>query len=145
MLVKRHFEAMVFAYLAEELRTGDVAVDGAAEYGDWSSHLLSFDECRPLLAAYCAEAGLPDSAAEFVAELKERHRLAAEHLDAGYADNEDLTFAKDGRAFPGERPAPASPASTGRCQGIRLKAPADLVQHAADTGRVTPAGANHAG
>ncbi|MDP4503215.1 hypothetical protein [Nonomuraea turcica] len=52
-------EAMVFAYLAEELRTGDIAVDGAAEYGDWSSHLLTFDQCRPLLAAYCAEAGLP--------------------------------------------------------------------------------------
>ncbi|MFI6802277.1 Tn3 family transposase [Streptosporangium canum] len=96
MLVKRHFEAMVFAYLAEELRTGDIAVEGAAEYGDWSSHLLSFDQCRPLLAAYCAEAGLPESAAEFVAELKERHRQAAEYLDAGYADNEDLTFAKDG-------------------------------------------------
>ncbi|WP_327581817.1 Tn3 family transposase [Nonomuraea sp. NBC_00507] len=96
MLVKRHFEAMVFAYLAEELRTGDVAVEGAAEYGDWSSHLLSFEECRPLLAAYCAEAGLPESAAVFVAELKERHRQAAEHLDAGYADNEDLSFAKDG-------------------------------------------------
>jgi TnpA family transposase len=96
MLVKRHFEAMVFAYLAEELRTGDIAVAGAAEYGDWSAHLLSFDQCRPLLAAYCAEAGLPATAAEFVAELKERHRQAAESLDAGYADNEDLTFAKDG-------------------------------------------------
>ncbi len=96
MLVKRHFEAMVFAYLAEELRTGDIAVEGAAEYGDWSSHLLSFEECRPLLAAYCAEAGLPGSAVEFVAELKERHRQAAEHLDGGYADNEDLSFAKDG-------------------------------------------------
>jgi hypothetical protein len=96
MLVKRHFEAMVFAYLAEELRTGDIAVAGAAEYGDWSSHLLTFDQCRPLLATYCAEAGLPASAAEFVAELKEHHRQAAEHLDAGYADNEDLMFAKDG-------------------------------------------------
>ncbi|MEV1178730.1 transposase, partial [Nonomuraea sp. NPDC049784] len=96
MLVKRHFEAMAFAYLAEELRTGDVAVDGAAEYGDWSSHLLTFDDCRPLLDAYCAEAGLPSTAADFVTELKERHRQAAEHLDAGYADNEDLTFAKDG-------------------------------------------------
>jgi hypothetical protein len=30
MLVKRHFEAMVFAYLAEELRTGDIAVKGGA-------------------------------------------------------------------------------------------------------------------
>lgn len=33
-LVRRHFEAMVFTYLVEELRTGDIAVAGAAEYGD---------------------------------------------------------------------------------------------------------------
>jgi len=29
MVVRRHFEAMVFTYLAEELRTGDIAIAGA--------------------------------------------------------------------------------------------------------------------
>ena len=96
MLVKRHFEAMCFAYLAEELRTGDVAVCGGADYGDWSQHLLTFDECRPLLAGFCEEAGLPAGAASFVAELTERHARAATDLDAGYAGNEDLSFGKDG-------------------------------------------------
>lgn len=33
---------MVFTYLAEELRTGDIAVAGGAEYGDWSQRLLTF-------------------------------------------------------------------------------------------------------
>jgi hypothetical protein len=97
MLVKRHFEAMCFAYLAEELRTGDVAVAGGADYGDWSQHLLTFEECRPLLAGFCEEAGLPSDAASFVAELKERHASAAAGLDAGYAENEDLSFDKDGQ------------------------------------------------
>ena len=96
MLVKRHFEAMVFTYLAEELRTGDIAVAGGAEYGDWSQHLLTLAECQPLLAGYCEEAGIPATAAEFAQQLKDRHRLAAEALDAGYAENEDLTFGKDG-------------------------------------------------
>ena len=38
--VRRHFEAMVFTCLAEELRTGDVAVVGSEEYADWSGQLL---------------------------------------------------------------------------------------------------------
>ncbi|MDL4813167.1 Tn3 family transposase [Actinomadura opuntiae] len=96
MLVKRHFEAMVFTYLAEELRTGDVAVAGGAEYGDWSQHLLSFEECRALLPVFCEEAGLPSDAHGFVAELKQRHAAAAASLDAGYHDNEDLSFDDDG-------------------------------------------------
>ena len=56
--VKKHFEAMVFTYLAEELRTGDVAVAGAAEFGDWNTNLLPWSECEPLLAEFCEEAGL---------------------------------------------------------------------------------------
>src|SRR5690606_36891460 len=36
MVERRHFEAMVFCYLAEELRTGDIAVIGSNEYADWS-------------------------------------------------------------------------------------------------------------
>jgi TnpA family transposase len=96
MLVKKHFEAMMFAYLAEELRTGDVAVHGGADYGDWSQHLLTFDQCRPLLAGFCEEVGLPADAAAFVAELKDKHADAAAGLDAGYNDNEDLSFGKDG-------------------------------------------------
>jgi len=38
--VRRHVEAMVFFYLAEELRRGDVAVIGSEEYADWSEQLL---------------------------------------------------------------------------------------------------------
>ncbi|WP_371773114.1 hypothetical protein [Streptomyces sp. NBC_01438] len=38
--VRRHFEAMVFYYLADELRTGDVAVLGSEEYADWSEQLV---------------------------------------------------------------------------------------------------------
>jgi TnpA family transposase len=96
MLVKRHFEAMVFTYLAEELRTGDIAVAGASEFGDWSAHLLTFAECQPLIAEFCSEVGLPTSAGGFTAALKERHAQAAADLDAGYPDNADLVIDTDG-------------------------------------------------
>lgn len=96
MLVKRHFEAMVFTYLAEELRTGDVAVAGAAEYCDWNNNLLPWAECEPLVAEFCAEAGLPAGPAEFTQALKQRHRDAAAELDAGYPDNAGLVIDSDG-------------------------------------------------
>jgi len=41
MVARRHFEAMVFTYLAGELRTGDIAVTGAGEYADWRANLPS--------------------------------------------------------------------------------------------------------
>ncbi|MFI2345872.1 hypothetical protein ACH492_02175 [Streptomyces sp. NPDC019443] len=56
--VRRHFEAMVFTYLAEELRTGDVAVVGSEEYGDWSKQLLPWDVVEEKLPAYLVEVGL---------------------------------------------------------------------------------------
>ena len=62
MVARRHFEAMVFTYLAEELRTGDIAVTGAGEYADWRANLLPWEECEPLLEAFCAGAGLPATA-----------------------------------------------------------------------------------
>ncbi|MFF4139002.1 hypothetical protein ACFY1B_48135 [Streptomyces mirabilis] len=40
--MRKHFEAMVFTALAEELRTGDVALVGSEEYADWSKQLLDW-------------------------------------------------------------------------------------------------------
>ena len=56
--MRRHFEAMVFCNLADELRTGDVAVAGAEEYADWSEQLLPWDQVEAMLPAYLAEVGL---------------------------------------------------------------------------------------
>jgi hypothetical protein len=45
MFVRRHLEACVLTYLAEELRTGDIAVVGADDYANWADQLLSVAEC----------------------------------------------------------------------------------------------------
>ena len=49
----------MFTYLAEELRTGDIAVAGAGEYADWRANLLTWAECEPLLAGFCQKACRP--------------------------------------------------------------------------------------
>jgi hypothetical protein len=54
MFVRRHLEACVLTYLADELRTGDIAVAGAAAYADWADQLLTPAEVAERLPAFCA-------------------------------------------------------------------------------------------
>lgn len=98
--VRRHFEAMVFTSLAEELRCGDVAVTGSEEYVDWSGQLLLWEAVEEKLPAYLMEVGLAedeDQAAAFDAgafrrQLEDLLRAAAAAADAGYPDNESLVI-----------------------------------------------------
>jgi TnpA family transposase len=95
--VRRHFEAMVFCNLADELRTGDVAVAGSEEYADWSEQLLPWEDVEARLPAYLAAVGLreegdesPFGAAEFRAQLEAMLTEAAAAADSGYPGNEAL-------------------------------------------------------
>ncbi|MFJ9434537.1 Tn3 family transposase [Streptomyces sp. NPDC101490] len=97
--VRKHFEAMVFTALAEELRTGDVAVVGSEEYADWSEQLLDWEAVQETLGSYLVEVGLCEEgeAAEFDAaffrrQLEDKLRGAAAAADAGYPDNEGLVI-----------------------------------------------------
>ncbi|GIH78197.1 hypothetical protein Plo01_46260 [Planobispora longispora] len=74
MVARRQFEAMVFAYLAEELRTGDIAVVGAGEYADWSANLLPWSECEPLRESFCAQVGRPGSSPTCASRIWPRPR-----------------------------------------------------------------------
>ncbi|WP_094792137.1 Tn3 family transposase [Streptomyces kasugaensis] len=97
--VRKHFEAMVFTALAEELRTGDVAVVGSEEYADWSEQLLAWEAVQEKLGSYLVEVGLaePGESAEFDAkffrrQLEDKLRNAAAAADAGYPENEGLVI-----------------------------------------------------
>ncbi|MFJ4741077.1 Tn3 family transposase [Streptomyces sp. NPDC088775] len=97
--VRKHFEAMVFTALAEELRTGDVAVAGSEEYADWSEQLLSWEDVEGKLDDYLVEVGLaepgeaaPYDAVSFRQQLEDKLTEAAAAADAGYPDNEGLVI-----------------------------------------------------
>lgn len=94
--VRKHFEAMVFTALAEELRTGDVAVVGSEEYADWSKQLLDWEVVKEKLGTYLVEVGLCEEgetdgfdAVCFRRQLEDKLTAAAA-ADAGYPDNESL-------------------------------------------------------
>ena len=58
--------------LYRTLRSGDVSVEGSETYADYRSQLLSWEECEPLVADYCQELGIPDTASSFVDALRRR-------------------------------------------------------------------------
>lgn len=83
-LMRRHFEACVLSYLAAELRADDIAVVGSGSFANLHERLLSWQQCQPLLAEYCAEVGLPAGASGFRAELEQRlTEVAAAASNAG--------------------------------------------------------------
>jgi hypothetical protein len=96
-LDRRHFEACVFTYLAQELRTGDVAVRGSEAYANWAAKLLGWEECEPMLDEFCAEAGLPAAATELVKSVRAQLTAKAAGVDAGYPNNADLVIDDQGR------------------------------------------------
>jgi TnpA family transposase len=95
-VARRHFEVCVFAHLASELRSGDVSVEGSETYADYRSQLLSWEECEPLVADYCRELGIPDTASSFVDGLRTLLTDTAASVDRGYPENQQLVISEKG-------------------------------------------------
>jgi TnpA family transposase len=93
---RRHFEVCVFSYLAHELKTGDLCVPGSEEYADYREQLLSWEECVPLVPAYCQEFGLPTTAQGFVTHLQSWLAETADRVDQTYPANEQLVINDQG-------------------------------------------------
>ena len=93
---RRHFEVCVFSALANELRSGDVAVRGSEAFADQGEQLLSWDECEPQVEAYCKEFDLPADAVSFVNALQSRLLELAEQTDQAYVDNGQVVIDEQG-------------------------------------------------
>lgn len=78
---RRYLELCVFSYLAEELRSGDLCVEGSESFADYRRQLLPWEECQAMLPDYCKKIGLPDNAQDFVAGLKAWLTETADGLD----------------------------------------------------------------
>lgn len=83
---RRGLEICVFSYLAEELRSGDLSIGGSEEFADYRDQLLSWDECKKLLPAYCEKIGLPQDAASFTSNLRDNLSDTAKNLDSKFPE-----------------------------------------------------------
>ena len=93
---RKLFEVCVFSHLAQELKSGDIAVIGSEEYGDYRDGLLDWEECEPMVEEYCREVELPAYASEFTAQLKVILSIIAEEIDKSYPKNSALSIDEKG-------------------------------------------------
>jgi TnpA family transposase len=93
---RKLFEVCVFSHLAQELKSGDIAVIGSEEYGDYRDGLLDWEECEPMVEEYCREVELPATASEFTAHLKGLLSVIAEEIDKSYPKNSALSIDEKG-------------------------------------------------
>jgi len=120
MFVRRHLEACVLTYLADDLRTGDIAVTGAATYANWAGQLLTPAEVAERLPAFCAEVGIPGTAAGFRADLQTRLGTRCRAADAAYPDLADFAIDDAGRpSLKQYRAAP--PTASGQALALALR------------------------
>ena len=94
---RNQFEMCVFSYLAQELKSGDIAVSGSEAYADYRNQLLTWDECESLIEKFCAEVELPSNAIEFVAQLKQELTNKAIKVDTAYPKNPALLIDKQAK------------------------------------------------
>jgi TnpA family transposase len=81
---RRLLEICVFSYIAAELKTGDMYVVGSEEYADYREQLLPWQTCAPLVADYCREVGLAETASDFVQGLRTWLEETAARVDQEY-------------------------------------------------------------
>jgi hypothetical protein len=67
-------------------------VVGSDSYANLYAQLMPWSECEPLVAEYCAQAGLPAAAADCVAWWRDQLTSVATGVDVGYPDNADLVL-----------------------------------------------------
>jgi len=96
MLDRRHLEVCVFSYLAAELKTGDLYVEGSENYADYRAQLVPWEECAPQVADYCRELKLAPNAADFVRQLKDELTQLAEQVDRAFPLNTHLEISPEG-------------------------------------------------
>jgi TnpA family transposase len=96
VLDRRNLEICVCSYLASELKTGDLYVEGSENYANYNEQLLTWEVCEAQVATYCEELGFPDSAAGFVEQLKQWLTEVADEVDSGYPENGQVVITEKG-------------------------------------------------
>ncbi len=94
--VRQHLEACVFSYVAAELKTGDLCVEGSEEFADYRDQLLSWEECEPKVAQYCQRLALPMTAEGFVEHLRTKLSEVAAEVDRTREANHELMINERG-------------------------------------------------
>lgn len=109
---RRQLEVCVFMHIGYALKSGDLAIPGPEEFGDYRKELLPWDECEKLIPDHCERIGVPSTAREFTEWLKQELTREAKNLEQKIPLNSgDVSLDSDGRPMVHKVEAREIPAS----------------------------------
>lgn len=109
---RRQLEVCVFTHIWYALKSGDLAIPGSEEFGDYRKELLPWEECQKLIPEHCQRIGVPDTAKGFRNWLQEELTREAKNLEQKIPKNsDDVSLDNDGRPIVHKVEAREIPAS----------------------------------
>ena len=107
---RRRWESALFLQVRDELQTGNLAIEGAKNFGRFEAFFLPADQWEQAREAFWARTGFPVAPDAAVEQLKARLSDAFDRFLEGVADNRQVAFDDDGwrlKTDPAEQPDPA--------------------------------------
>ena len=93
---RRRWESALFLQVRDEIQTGNLAIDGAKNFGRFEAFFLPADQWEQVRDAFWARTGFPVDPGEAVERLQERLSDAFDRFLEGVADNRQVAFDDDG-------------------------------------------------
>lgn len=110
--ISRHnLELCILSHVANDLRSGDMFVDGADFYADYREGLLPWDVCEKMVNDYCQKINIAVGGAACVKQLKEKLENKARLVDNLYPDLSEFVIDKNGRPILKKRGPTRRPSS----------------------------------
>jgi TnpA family transposase len=107
---RARLEMCVFTCVANEFKSGDLALSGSLDYADLREQLLPWKQCEPERADYCLQLGLPPDGKTLVETLRGELTSLAEQVDRRLPDGQ-VTITDKGeirlKRAPTQRPSKA--------------------------------------
>jgi TnpA family transposase len=91
---RRYFEICLFSQIMQELKSGDLYIEGSDKFSDYRDQLISWEEYEQEVATYGEQTGLVVEGNAFVEELRRRLFEAAKLTDESFPDNEYIRIEK---------------------------------------------------
>ena len=107
---RRRWESALFLQVRDEIRTGNLAIDGAKNFGRFEAFFLPAAQWEQVRDAFWARTGFPVDPGAAVERLQERLSDAFDRFLEGVADNRQVAFDDDGwrlKTDQAEQPDPA--------------------------------------
>lgn len=124
MYDRRHFELCVVNYLAQELKSGDICVEDSHDYADYREQLLTWEECEPMLKAYCDAIDIPDQPDAFVEYLQKTLTDTLRQVDNAFPHDGQLVISHNGEpTLKRIRKKPTPPGATALKRTIKERMP----------------------